>query len=892
MKILGTIKHIRIVFLIMILLFAGCSTQKNTPVSRAYHNVTSKYNYYFNANESYKTAIKTATNNYSYNYTLHLPVLLFGDKQVSSVVGGDMDRAITKSTAMINRHSITVKPERKRGVPSAKDREFYKQNEYVNWVKEGWLLIGKARGWKGAYDEAQMTLEYNVLQFPNSEIAFESQVWLARIDIVKNDFVSAEDRIRDLANNRKYPKTKYFKHLLESTQAFFYQAQDDTPTTIKHLEKALTVVRSSADKDRYNYLLAQLYKSEKKFAQSNKYFNRVVKSNPSYEMTFNAKISLASNYQGGGGGDMVKALLKMANDEKNVEYLDQIYFALGNIEETKKNTEKAIEYYKLSAQKSVGNSYQKGISYLILADYYFAKPDYTQSQAYYDSSYNALDADFPGYSELATKTQNLNKLVENLNLVSKEDSLQRVAAMSPKERDAIIAELINAVKAEEEKLKLEEQEGRDRFSHFQQTQQGRTQPTQEGSSWYFYNQSSLSFGLAEFQMRWGRRKLEDNWRRVNKRDVIIESIADNDAEADTTGMPKKVMDNKSREYYLQELPLNDSLVALSHQRIQEALFRIAEVYEISLKDYPEAVRAYEILINRYSASSFTLSAYYNLYQIAHFNNQPLKMEEYKQKLISQFPNSTYALMLSDPNYIESLRLKTKEQEDFYAKTFDLYQKDSCTEAVRMARQGIEKFNETDIIPKFKFIIAQCAGKSGNLRAYREELNEILQSYPNTEIASTVGNILAMLDKRELQLATTGVMEKEQVDDTQVASYATSYAEPKGEHLFIAIVPKNSPVNQLRFNLVSFNVDNYINLNLNVTSSDLSDFVQIIQVETFKTIDEAMEYYVKASAEDGLMGALTSSEYSYAVISLSNLDTFKRDKSVSGYLNFFRKNYLK
>ncbi|MDD2548603.1 MAG: tetratricopeptide repeat protein [Bacteroidales bacterium] len=891
MKISGAIKHIRIAIFLMTLMSAGCSTQKNTPVTRTYHNITSKFNYYFNANESYNNSIKMATENYSYNYTLHLPVLLFGDKQISSVVGGDMDRAITKSTTMINRHSITVKPERKTGTLSAKERNFYKQNEFVNYVKEGWLLIGKARAWKGAYDEAQMTLEYNITQFPDTEISFESQVWLARIDIVKNDFVSAEDRLRTLANDRKYPKSKYFKHLLESTQAFFYQKQENIPKTIEHLQKALDVVDTKADKDRYRYLLAQLYKTEKKFAQSNEYFNRVVRSNPSYEMTFNAKISLASNYQGGGDDGMVKALLKMANDEKNVEYLDQIYFTLGNIEETKENIETAIEYYKLSAQKSVNNTYQKGISYLILGDYYFAKPDYTQSQAYYDSSYHALDADFPGYNELEVKTQNLNKLVENLNLVSTEDSLQRVAAMSPKERDAIIAELINAVKAEEERLRLEEQESRDRFSHFQQTQRGRTQPQQEGSSWYFYNQSSLSFGLAEFQMRWGRRKLEDNWRRVNKREVLGESLADNDAETDTTGMPKKVMDNKSREYYLQNLPLNDSLVAISHQRIQEALFRVAEVYENDLRNYPEAIKAYETLINRYPTSNLTLSAYYNLYQIANFNNEQQKMEEYKQKLISQFPSSTYALMLSDPNYVESLKARKEEREVFYEKTFNLFRQDRCTEATRMARQGLELFPETDIVPKLQFIIAQCIGKSGDLRAYRDELNEILTAYPNIEIASTVVDILAMLDRRELQLA-SGDMGGVTLDDEQTTGYSTTYSEPEGEHLFIAIIPQNSPVNQLRFNLVSFNVDNYLNLNLNVTSSDLSDFVQIIQVESFKTIDEAMEYYVKASAEEGLMGTLTSSDYSYAVISVTNLEMFKEDKSVSGYLDFFRKNYLK
>ena len=216
---------------------------------------------------------------------------------------------------------------------------------------------------------------------------------------------------------------------------------------------------------------------------------------------------------------MIRSLQKMARDEKNAEFLDQIYYAMGNIEQSNGNMEKAIEYYKLSAQKSQRNNYQKGISYLVLADYYFARPSYTVSQAYYDSAYNALDPDFPGYRELEIKTQNLNKLVENLNIVVVEDSLQRLAAMTPRERDAVIAAQIRKVRDDEERLRREEQEGRDRFAQFQQTQRGRVPDTQ-GGAWYFYNQSSLSYGLSEFQMRWGRRRLEDNWRRSNKREVI------------------------------------------------------------------------------------------------------------------------------------------------------------------------------------------------------------------------------------------------------------------------------------------------------------------------------------------------------------------------------------
>jgi tetratricopeptide (TPR) repeat protein len=884
---------ISIVLISALLFFVwGCSTQKNTPVSRAFHNLTAKYNYFFNANESYSNSLKRVEENFNYNYTFPLPVLLLGDKQVTSMVGGDMDRAITKCTDMISRHSITVKPERKRGVQSPKERKFYNQNEFVSWVREGWLLIGKARVWKGAYDEARMTFEYNLVQFPETTVSFESQVWLARMDIISNDMVSADDRLRSLSANRRYPKTKYFRHLLESSWAYYYQKLDNVPQTIKHLERAIPVAPNRAHKVRYTFLLGQLYQKQNNIASSNKYFKKVIRLNPSYEINFNARVNIASNYRGKGDGlDMVRTLNKMAKDEKNIEYLDQIYFALGNIEKARSNMDKAIEYYQLSAQKSVKNNHQKGLSYLILADYFFAKPNYTKSQAYYDSSYNALDPDFPGYTELEVKTKNLNKLVESLNVVAREDSLQRVAAMSPRDRDAIIAQQIKAVRDEEEKLKREEQEGRDRFAHFQQTQRGRT-TTDQGGSWYFYNQSSLSFGLSEFQMRWGRRKLEDNWRRVNKRETLEQATPVAQITADTSGLPAKILDNKSREFYLQDLPLNDSLLEISHQQIQEALFRVGEVYQNDLMDYPEAILSYELLASRYPQGSFTLSAYYNLYQIARFTQNTAGMEKYKQALINQFPNSTYALMLSNPNYLENLQKETKEREEFYQNTYNLFLQGNCSQATALAKEGLIRYNNTDISQKLQFIIAQCIGKSGDLRAYRIELSAIVETYTGTEIAKTAADIMAFLDRKELQLASATERVESEEKKSDKTTPAVSYTKPEGEHIFMAIIPKNTPTNQLRFNVVSFNVDYYINLNLNVSSKELSNFIELIVVESFKTPKEAIEYYEKASAEQGLMGNLPASDYSLTIISRTNYELFLEDKSVAGYLTFFRENYLK
>ena len=872
-------------------LLVSCSTKKNTTTTRAFHNLTAKYNYFFNAKESYKLATKKVYRTYSFNYTLPLPVLLVGNQEVSSMVGGEMDRAITKCTDLINRHSITVKPEQKRGSQSSKDRKFYNQKEFVKYAREAWLLIGKARVWKGAYAEATQTFEYIILQFPETPMWYESQVWLARLSIANNDFVGAEDRLRIISANRKYPKNKYFTHLLESTWADFYFRQNSYEKVLPHLEKSINNAPDKLHRLRYIFLNAQLQQKMGNYAKAADEFKRITKMNPPYEMNFNAKISLAAALQmSGKGQDMKKLLLKMARDEKNSDYLDQIYFTLGEIERSAGNMEEAIAYFQKSAALSVSNSMQKGISYLTLADYFFEKPEYTKAQAYYDSAYNSLNETYPGYSALETKTLNLNKLVENLNIINNQDSLLKVADMSPKERDAIIAELIQKVRDEEERIRQEEQEDKDRFSQFQQTQRTRKDPSSEGGKWYFYNQSTLSFGMSEFQMKWGKRKLEDNWRRKNKRVVLDFGTIAQEA-TDSTGMPQKVLDNKSREYYLQDLPITDSMKLISHKQIEEAMFKVGQIYEADLKDYEEAINAYEKLTQRYPESFYTIESFYNIYQVSKYINKPSKADEAKSIILSKYPNSRYALMLSNPNYVEELRQKHVAENAFYEETYNLYRKGEYRNASIRAKKGMIDYKGTENEPRFHFLYALTVGKIADFSAFRDELNRVAEQHPKSHVAATAKEMVSYLDQRELQLASA--QETTSTDSTVVTTPAeptVAYNPPNGKHIFIAVVPKGSPINQLKFNLVSFNVDFFLDMNLSVGNKELSEFYDLITVETFKDQKEAMEYFKQASAEEGLMGTLAKEEFTFFVISNDNLDLFIGDKSVVGYLNFFRANY--
>lgn len=862
-------------------------------VSRGYHNVTAYYNYYFNAYDSYKNSLQKVNETYKYNFTAPLPVLLIGDNQIPGIVGGDMDRAIKKCTDLLRKHSITVKPERRTGVLTQKEKDFYNQTEYVKWSKEAWLLIGKARLWKGALDEASSTFEYILLQFPNTTIWFEAQLWLARLNIINGDFVNAEDILKTIESNNKKPNTNNFKYLYSSTWAYFLVKQNRYADAIPYIKRTIAKSFSKSERLRLTFLLAQLSVKAEKLDDAAKFYTKVLKMNPNYEMAFNAKIGLASIINNAGNDrEMKKLLIKLSKDEKNIDYLDQIYFALGNIEKSEGNIEKAIEYFKLSASKSTNNNFQKGLSYYTLAEYYFAKPNYTQSQAYYDSASTSLDNTFPDYQKLETKTRYLTKLVENLNTINHEDSLQRVAKMPKDERNKLINDIINKLRIEEEKKIAEENEDRQRSIQYQQNQRYQQNQTQSGK-WYFYNQAQLSYGQSEFQMKWGKRKLEDNWRRKNKRITTIDfGITNQTTTNDTSKTPQKILSNKTIEYYLQDLPTNDSLIKASDNKIMEAMLRVGEVYQNDLKDYTETVAAYEKFIQRFNDSPYTLRAYYNLYQVSLFTNNAVDAQKYKDIIVARFPNSSYALMLTNPNYLKDLTNKLSEESQFYSETFDLYQKGDFTKALEKADQGLIRFKDSKLEPQFSLLRSLCIGKTSDLRSFRNTLEDIVQKYPKTEVSETASGILDYIKRQELHLASGQIADTTKQIDTlkTTVKVKASYKEPSGEHLFVVMVPKKSNLNQLKFNIVSFNVDNFINIDLSVNNEPFNEFFELIKVEKFKDDKQALEYYHAAIEKEGLLSPLKQDEYTVFIISTENLVLFMEDKSVADYLNFFKSNY--
>lgn len=863
------------------LMASSCSVEKNTNLSRFYHNLTSNYNIYFNAYESYLNGVKRIEDAYEDDYSTLVPVFEYSDENAARAGIGDMDRAIQKASKLISLHSMAAKPEMdNNGQLSEKEQEFYDRKEYNNWVDNSYLMMGKAQLLKNELDDARVTLLHNIRETHDDEMKAISSIWLAR---TYNEFGNYPEANRILNEIN-------ISVLGDSERADFYLTLADMYIRQNQYERAIEALTSSLDnlsgkkeKNRPAYILARLFEETGNSEQATRYYKEVIKLNPPYEMAFNARISQAGVFdvESGDVREIRRELNKLLRDSKNTEYRDQIYFALGNLSMREGNKEEALEYYQKSASASTANNNQKGRSFLMLADYYFEKPDYRQSQMYYDSAVTFLDQDYPGFSEYHVKSMNLNELMDYLDIISTQDSLQYVASLSPSEIDNIISGIIRKIE-QEERLASSSADDRYNLGQFYENQRRFRDNIDASGKWYFYNQSALTFGRTEFRNRWGDRNLENNWRRSNKSTTgsVNSSLQGNGNVASENNLPES--DIESKEYYLKNLPMNDSLIEVSDQMIADALYNSARVYHEKFNDNEKANQSYADYINRFPNHYRVSHALYNLYQV-NKNTDIRQADIYKQQLIDGYPDSEYAKILSDPGYLESRLNEENRAERVYNNAFREWENGNPAAAIDICNNALNEFHDSELLPKFMLLKAYALAPSLNEKSLKDELMEITTMFPESEEAGRASEIIAYLNKK--------VPELKEEEEIQIAVqlYDTLDSPP---YRFLLITKEISlDLNRLTFDVINYNIDNYTNENYNTRGELIVDKYLSITVGTFDDISTAMNYYNNFNPSE-ILRATGEGEILTFIISSSNYESFIADKDANRYYLFFRENYLK
>lgn len=845
--------------LILTLVLSGCSRKKSRFTSRAYHNTTTRYNYFFNAREIKRETERNLYDQHKDDFSELLPLFIYPTEDQAKALYPDMDKIIEKVSTAIDRHSMYIR-----------------KKEHNRWIDDCYMLMGVARFYKQEYYVGEEVFEYIAKAYKKQDERFEGLIWLARTHVELGNMNKAESYLT-LIDEQGVPKQ--YSSDFNALYADFYIKKRNYDEAITHLEKSLKTTKKKKEKTRYNYVLAQLWLKKKEFGKASDHFTQVIKLKPRYDMLFNAKISRALSFDSGqeDSESIKKMLRKMVKDGKNEEFLDQIYYALADIAFKEKNEPLGIEYLQKSAAASVSNDKQKALSYLRLGELFYAKPDYMKSQAYYDSCLTVLPEDYERYESIYVRSKALNNLVENILIVQKQDSLQKMVNDVDYRKEVIDALIQKAIE-EEEAAKLEQSE----FNVFENNEPNNINANLNNTGkWYFYNQTTMGFGFTDFKKNWGNRKLEDNWRRSNKE--IVASFEDDfalsdSAKTDSTGA--KINPKTTEEYYLRYLPLSDSAMSVSHNKIIEAMYASGNIYREDFKDYKNATKSFEGLVERYDTCRYKLPSWYNLYRISLLTDNDVMKAKYRRLILDYYPDSEYARIIQDPTYNKVTRENRKRVDNYYSIVFELFRDRKFDKVMVRCDKAKTIFADNHIQDKFDLLAALSLGHVKPLDTFKLALNNVVTNHPQTESSKEAQRILDLIKK--------GIKVDVGNDNGSSVPYTHKF---NAEYQLVLVIPgKDKRANKYKVDISNFNQKYYSAKTLNVSNIFINPTQQIIIVKKMSNYEEASDYFKSFKANKDNLNDIHTKGYKYFIITKENFVLFYKNKDIKGYLDFFKKNF--
>ena len=918
MKLFKT-RHIIPILLAAVLVVAtGCSTQKNTARTRWWHSFKARYNTYYNGSLAYIDASLEKEEGNKDNFTEIIPLYTVSNKSSREIGKSNYDRAIEKCQKTIKLHSIKRRPQwTKQRKKTAKDLEWLSRREYNPFLWKAWMLMGRSQFYKGAFDEAAATFNYmGRLYQTQPAIYAKSRAWLAKCYIEEGWLYDAEDVIRNMQRDSIHWSAR---KEWDYTYADYYVHTGEYEKAIPHLRNVIKHEMRRKQRAREWFLMGQMQAALGNNVEATKAFKHVVKLNPPYELEFNARIAMTEVMSAGQSKKMIGRLKRMARSDKNKDYLDQVYYAIGNIYLAQNDSTQAIIAYERGAAKATRSGIEKGVLLLKLGDIYWDKERYNDAQRCYGQAIGMLDKERKDYEELAERSKILDDLVPYTDAIHLQDSLQSLAKMSESERNAAIDRTIEALKKkekEERRLQAEQNAqnqqngGNDmaQNNQFGKNTAMQNQQNQRNAQWYFYNQMAVSQGKAAFQKQWGKRENVDNWQRVNKTVVAFQSnepelteeqqdsIAKAEAAADSLALVADSAQNDphKREYYLAQIPFTEEQMAESNAVIADGLYNSGVIFKDKLDNLPLSEKQLMRLIGGYPNFEKMAEAYYHLYLLYMRKGEKQTADSYVARLKQEYPESEWTTLLTDPYFVENARLGVHLEDSLYASTYDAFKAARYKEVSANVAVSEHRFPLGANRDKFLFIGGLGKLNDGDYEGCIEALNTVVKKYPQSPVAEMAGMIVKGVNEgRCLQ---GGKFDLENVwerrsqvlnDDDSTAVREFSNDRNAAFIYMIAYKPDSIDANRMLFELARYNFTSYMVRNFDIEIEQVDGLNRML-VKGFRNYDEALQYARQLQKQKQLMKLVGKSRQ--IVISDVNLPMLGKQFSYADYAKFYEKNF--
>lgn len=894
----------------------GCSTQKNTAQSRWWHSFNANYNTYFNGSQAYIDGSLEKENGNKDNFTEIIPLYTVGNKASRELGKANFDRAIEKSQKAIHKHSIKKRPEwTKSRKKTEKDIEWLSRREYNPFLWKAWMLMGRSQFHKGAFDEAAATFSYmSRLYSTQPAIYGKARAWLAKCYVEEGWLYDAEDVIRNMQRDSLHWRAvKEWDY----TYADYYIHTGEFDKAIPYLRKVIKHEMRRKQRAREWYLMGQLQAAVGNKTEAYKAFKHVVRQNPPYELEFNARISMTEVMATGKSKQMVGRLKRMAASDNNKEYLDQVYYAMGNIYLAEKDTTKAIEAYEKGNEKATRSGIEKGVLLLHLGDLYWEKEKYGDAKRCYGEAIGLLDKERKDYKQLSDRSKVLDELVPYTDAVYLQDSLQALAAMPEEERNKAIDRVIDALKKKErEERKLQAQAEAEKA----QSQNGGninntpTTPTgnqQEKGLWYFYNQMAVNQGKTTFQRQWGKRENIDDWQRINKTVVgTVGSTSDvdelTDEQRDSIFAAEQLQDSLAqvadsaqndphkREYYLKQIPFTPEQIAESNNIITDGLHHAGVIFKDKLDNLPLGEKNLRRLADNYPDYENMDDVYYHLYLLYSRLNRPQTAESYVDMLKNKFPESKWTALLSDPYFKENARFGTHIEDSIYTATYEAFKKDRYNEVAGNVRVSETRFPLGANRDKFLFIGGLNKLNNGDSEGCLADMKTVVEKYPQSRISEMAGMIVngvnagRRLRGGRFNLGDVWTRRNVVLNDNDTTKREAFSPDRLADFKFLLVYsPDSVDENKLLFEMAKFNFTHFVVRNFDIEIADLDGLHQM-QLSGFRSFDEAYQY--AREMYDTKTLAQLSAKAKAVIISDKNQKLLETYYSYKDYEDFYAKHF--
>ena len=903
----------------VLLAATGCSTQKNTAKTRWWHSFKARYNTYYNGTLAYIDGSLEKENGNKDNFTEMLPLYTVGNKQSREIGKGNFEKAIEKCQKTIKLHSIKKRPvwDKKRR-KTEKDIEWLSRREYNPFLWKAWMLMGRSQFYKGAFDEAASTFAYmGRLYQTQPAIYAKSRAWLAKCYLEEGWLYDAEDVVRNMERDSIHWSAR---KEWDYTYADYYIHTGDYAKAIPYLRKVIKHEMRRKQRAREWYLMGQMQAALGNKAEAMRAYKRVIRQNPPYEVEFNARIAMTEVMSGGQWKKMVSRLKRMAASDKNKEYLDQVYYAIGNIYLAQNDTAKAISAYERGAAKATRSGIEKGVLLLKLGDIYWEMERYNEAQRCYGEAIGLLDKERKDYEELSHRSKVLDQLVPYTDAVHLQDSLQTLAKMDEKDRNAAIDRTIAELKRKEkeERDRLAEQNAQETMQqngggNNMQQQNNRQQNNmnqQTNGLWYFYNATAVSQGKSAFQKMWGKRENVDNWQRVNKTvvnfggnqeetelsEAQLDSIARQEAIEDSLAQIADSAQNDphKREYYLAQIPFTEDQIEASNKIIEDGLFNAGVIFKDKLSNLPLSEKQLTRLTSQYPDFEKMADAYYHMYLLYMRKGETDVAEGYVERLKKEYPESEWTTLLSDPYFVENAKLGVHMEDSLYASTYDAFKAARYAEVSGNVRISDSRFPLGANRDKFVFIGGLSKLNEGDAEGCLEDMNTVVKKWPQSGVAEMAGMIVKgvsegkRLKGGKFDLDNVWERRSEVLTDNDSTAVRELSDERFAAFTFmIAYKPDSTDENRLLFELARYNFTSFLVRNFDIAVED-ADGIHRMKVSGFRNYDEALQYVRQLFTNKTITSLIGRNRT--IIISEKNLPLLGRQFSYDDYARFYDKHF--